>query len=459
MAVTACVFAYMRPHNSMPPKDLRDAVATQSDEALKSSDFNIRMPDVENPTEAIPVPITAEIIKDEKKIITFKEGSTPEERNAEIKKLGGTVLRDYGNVNAVLAVFHSGVPHSKSYGVANDGIRAVVNDEYSLWVQPVDTAPLGSKTPIEQYPARLRGKSVWSRAEICGTLNWGVQWAYAPRAWDRNYTGMGVKIAVVDSGVDLNHPDLRANIAASYSAIGDSAMDDFGHGTHVAGIIAAVTADCKGAIGVAPHAKLYVAKSLDRFGGAELSSIVDGINWAISKKVDVLNLSIAYKATLDAKKTAVLRYAIEAANKAGVTVVCAAGNNSGPTQVPAIYPGCLSVAASDIHNQRASFSNYGKIDFIAPGVDIFSTLPGGAYGRMGGTSMAAPFVTGLAALAIEAGAQGPEQVSAVLMNAAISLGGLGPEFEGAGFIIASRIEGIYVSTASGIVDTIWQGVP
>jgi subtilisin family serine protease len=237
--------------------------------------------------------------------------------------------------------------------------------------------------------------------------------------------------------MDYNHADLAANYADGYNSIDPAKppLDDQGHGTHVSGTIGAVR-DAKGVVGVAPKARLYAVKVLDRNGSGTFSNIVDGIQWAVDNGMQVINMSLG-----GSNGTPALAGAVAAADRAGITVICAAGNDSGPVNYPAKYPEAVAISASSSADKIASFSSRGtEIALIAPGVSVYSSALGGGYTTMSGTSMAAPHVTGLAALSVAGGADTPAKVKAALKKAAVSLG-LKPEEEGAGMVDAARLAG------------------
>jgi hypothetical protein len=247
--------------------------------------------------------------------------------------------------------------------------------------------------------------------------------------------GAGVGVAIVDTGIDLSHPDLDVASGVSFVEGHPSALDGQGHGTHCAGIVAARDDDV-GVVGVAPGAKLYAVKVLDDDGSGSLSDVIAGLDW-VTKNADriaVANLSLGVRGQSPA-----LRAAVQAAVHAGVVIVCAAGNDGADVfgedgvfgtaddSIPAAFPEVCAVSAisdsdgaagglgGDLHGWKddtfAAFSNYsahphahpfvrspgGAIDVAAPGVDIFSCWKDGAYRKASGTSMAAPHVTGLIA--------------------------------------------------------------
>jgi subtilisin len=279
-----------------------------------------------------------------------------------------------------------------------------------------------------------------------GETPWGIQRVSAPQAW-KAYTGKGVKVAVIDTGIDAGHPDLAARVAGGFNAINSSATahDDHGHGTHVSGTVGA-TADNSGVVGVAPQVALYGVKVLDANGSGWIADIISGIDWAVAQKVDVINMSLGGSRGNDS-----FHEAVKKAAEAGVAVVCAAGNSGAPRKgsnssvgYPAAYPEAIAVAASDSSDKLAYFSSRGpEVDLIGPGVDVKSTIPGGGYDNYSGTSMASPHLAGLAALAVSAGAKGEKGIRAALTNAARKLPGLTPNDQGAGMPDAAKLTGVF----------------
>jgi len=188
-------------------------------------------------------------------------------------------------------------------------------------------------------------------------IPWGVNRIDAELAWPQN-TGQGVKVAVLDTGIDLSHPDLLANIKGGYNAIkpNKSPADDNGHGTHVAGIIAAVN-DNIGVVGVAPQAELYAVKVLSANGSGYLSDIIEGLEWCITNNMQVINMSLGTSSEVQSFHDAVIKV-----YNAGIVMVAAAGN-SGPgdntVEYPAKYEEVIAVSATSDNDAIASFSSRG----------------------------------------------------------------------------------------------------
>lgn len=231
------------------------------------------------------------------------------------------------------------------------------------------------------------------------TDSWGVQHIGSQLVHNNSITGAGINIAILDTGIDYNHEDLDANYKGGIGFVQDSSgnvnpsnFDDSSssHGTHVAGIIAAEHNGI-GVVGVAPNANIYAVKVLDGAGFGLDSWIISGIQWAVDNNMNIASISI------QGSDSQALHDATDAAYNSGVLLV-AAGGNGGAVRYPAAYDSVIAVSSTDITDQIASSSSIGpEIELAAPGVNIYSTIRGG-YGVMSGTSMAAPHVTGVAAL-------------------------------------------------------------
>jgi hypothetical protein len=297
---------------------------------------------------------------------------------------------------------------------------------------------------------------------------WGILKINAPLAWNTS-TGQGIIVAVVDTGIDYNHPDLAANVWINTGEIagngtdddgngfiddvrgwdfigpnffnptpGNDPIDHFGHGTHVAGTIAAIGNNGIGVVGVAWQARVMAVKGLDDNGFGSDSTLAPAILYAANNGADIISASWGEQGT-----SQTIEDAIKFAYGLGVVFVAAAGNSSSDAVnfFPANSPEAITVAASDAFDQFASFSNFGsKIDVTAPGVDVLSlraagtnlgALVGADYMRLSGTSMATPHVSGLSALVLsQHPAYSPEDVRQVIRASATSTGlpGWDPQF-------------------------------
>ena len=293
---------------------------------------------------------------------------------------------------------------------------------------PVDDPP--GDTPVDS-PADPPPTTLPEVPYYGGSNDWNLNLISAPEAWEAGYTGEGVTVAVVDTGVDLDHPDLISNLWVNQGEIAGNGIDDDGngyvddisgwdfvsddgrpddgqgHGTHVAGTIAA-GANGFGATGVAPDATIMPVRVLGNDGSGTSFDVAAGIRYAAENGADIINLS------LGGGYSSSIRAAIEYAGQLGSIVIAAAGNSGASIPgYPAIFSASmnhvLSVGAHNSSERIASFSNgvgsSGAEQVDAPGVSVYSTYVGGRYANLSGTSMAAPHVAGLAALILDANPQ------------------------------------------------------
>jgi len=249
-------------------------------------------------------------------------------------------------------------------------------------------------------------------AHALGTPNdpaFPQQYSLKITQWDLAYTAnptlgglSSTVIAIVDTGIDLSHPDLAAKILPGMSFVAGAATpnDDNGHGTHCAGIAAAITNNGVGIAGTNPAAKLLPVKVLDSAGSGSFSNVANGITWAADHGAKVISLSLGCTAPCSDPATST---AIAYAKGKGTLVVVAAGNDGAAVGFPGSDPNSMAIAASDSSDGIAYFSNYGpEVSVAAPGVNIYSTYIPGTYTTLSGTSMSTPMVAGLAGLLVNA---------------------------------------------------------
>ena len=276
--------------------------------------------------------------------------------------------------------------------------------------------------------------------EISSGLTWGLSAIGMPAAGSP-YTGKGVKLAVLDTGIDLKHPDLEGRVIEGSTAVsfvdGESVQDGNGHGTHCAGLCGGPARPAAGPrYGVAPDVDLLIGKVLDNSGSGWDDGILEGMEWAIDQGARVISMSLGSSRGVNTP----FRVPYENIAKVlfddagGALVIAAAGNDSdrpysvSPVNNPAAAPSTMAVAAIDERRDVAYFScaeldRIGTLDISGPGVDIRSSWPGGGYKSISGTSMATPIVAGTAALWLEANpGLTPRQLWDRLISSSIHLG-------------------------------------
>jgi len=260
-------------------------------------------------------------------------------------------------------------------------------------VKAFDTA-LADQVAAPEAPAVVKTVS------FAQVTPWGVSRIHAPQNANK---GTGIGVAIIDTGIDLTHPDLAHVVAgANFVRTGQAPNDDNGHGTHVAGIVAAAD-NSIGYVGVAPDATVIAVKVLNRNGSGTMSGVIAGVNWVASHKTSS-NISVANMSLGAPGYSQALHDAIQGATNAGVTFVVAAGNSSAnaANYSPSGFDNVITASALNPNDTFAYYSNWGSvIDLIAPGTSIPSLYKNHGYATLSGTSMASPHVAGSAALWIK----------------------------------------------------------
>ncbi|UUU30518.1 type VII secretion-associated serine protease mycosin [Streptomyces sp. CA-210063] len=277
---------------------------------------------------------------------------------------------------------------------------------------PAVAAPDGhTRVGLDRGHARVRldgsGECTFPAKQIKGTP-WALQRVLLDELWQGTDKGKGIRVAVIDTGVDDKNPQLKTAVdkAAGRDFLSkgkdaDPTNDQVGHGTKVAGIIAARPLDGTGFVGLAPNATIIPIRQNDADNSGDSDSMAEAITYAVSQGADVINIS--QDTTKPLSNTSKLATAVREALARDVVVVASAGNDGldgkAKNTYPAAFQGVLAVASSDRNNERASFSQAGEfVGVAAPGVDIVSTVPDGGQCTDNGTSFSAPFVAGVAAL-------------------------------------------------------------
>jgi serine protease len=275
-------------------------------------------------------------------LVRFRAGTTADERDGVIAKAGGgRIEREYTLV--------PGLVHLRIDPARHDQILAALRAD----------------------PSVMYAERDWFRFAMNQTLPPGVSQVQGPLVWALGHRGAGVRVSVLDTGVDLTHPDLPATVASASFISGQDVQDLHGHGTHCSGTVLALD-NSFGVVGVAPSADLMIGKVLSNSGSGSDASVTAGIEWSVLNGAKVISMSLGSTAFSQALNDACL-----AAFQANVVLAGAAGNsNSSTPSYPGSSPGVINVAAVDFNNNRASFSNFGPtITIAAPGVNILSTTP------------------------------------------------------------------------------------
>ena len=308
-------------------------------------------------------------------LVQFRQPPGPDQE-ALIRRMGGNVERSFKIVPAVAATLPA--PALQALALHRD----IVTIEEDVEVEAHDL------------------NATWGVKRIgCGPVHDGTYEAGAV-----GITGTGVRVAICDTGIDYNHPELAANYAGGKDFVtGDSnPIDEQYHGTHVAGTVAAAW-NGTGVVGAAPNARLYACRVLDANGSGSYSYIIAALDWCVANQIQVANFSLGssgYPGTT-------VEQAFANAEAAGIVLIASAGNSGAGTDTvgyPAKFSSCIAVASTDSADLRSSFSSTGPaVEIAAPGSSILSTYPGNRLATLSGTSMAAPHVTGVAALMLEKG--------------------------------------------------------
>ena len=337
-------------------------------------------------------------------LVRFHEGPTTLDARAFSARNGVRIARTLPALNTA-AVTVSGSPEDTVARLSRD--PAVAHVEFDRAVT-LDDVSVNDPRRGEQYQ---------------------LDRVQAGKAWEISRGSDQVVVAVIDTGIDLGHPDLKSKLVAGTNTIeaGSPPRDDRGHGTHVAGIAVAATNNREGVAGLASNCRLMPVRVTGNQGGTT-ESVAAGLVWAADHRADVANMSLGFYEESDT-----LKRAVEYALSKNVVLVSTMGNDhQEKPRFPAAYPGVIAVGSTDARDQRSSFSNYGSwMSVSAPGKDILSTFPTytvrlvntPGYGFMTGTSMAAPLVAGLCGLVrSKHPGMAPAAVKQLLEETAVDLG-------------------------------------
>ncbi|MDP2661477.1 MAG: S8 family peptidase [Dehalococcoidia bacterium] len=346
-----------------------------------------------------------------------------------------------------MAATQEQLPVIVEYSGPSESVRAFLQQPEARHFHLTPFAAL-SMTPgdIRKVTKDPRIVKIWRDSPIHTCLDRSTPVINAPQVWQAGFTGRGVKVAIVDTGVDVNHPALAGRVVATHDVTGEGFGDANGHGTHVAGIVASGDSRYRG---VAPEASLLAAKVMGAFGSGSSSWAMAGVEWAVENGAQVINLSLGSDGANDG--TDPLSRTCDAAVGRGI-VVCVAGGNAGPLGGSVGSPGCarqvITIGTVTDDDKIADFSSRGptsdgrtKPDLLFPGYNITSLRAGGThmgnsvgdlFTEASGSSMACPHASGAAALLLQAKpGLSPAQVKELLAGAAVDLGSP-PNVQGAG---------------------------
>lgn len=342
-------------------------------------------------------------------LVKFKPGLTTQDDDLSLANVGGQVIDRLEELEVVTVSVARGSEQSSAAK-----LQSMANVEFA---EPNYLA-------YAQYIPDDLSSSIYGQ--------WGMFKINTPDMLDITSGSSNVIVAVVDTGIDLDHPDFSCTVSGGLPKLTAGATfvtetitpdDDNSHGSHVAGIIGACTNNAIGVTGVAPEARLMPVKVLNYAGSGSYGDVANGIVWAVNNGAKIINLSLG-----GASGSSTIYDAVKYAYDNGVLVVAASGNSSSSyIMYPAAYAETMAVGATDINDVRATYSNYGiGLNVVAPGTSIYSTSYYGGYTSKSGTSMATPFVAGLAAVIL---GLDPDlthtQVQSLIQNNAVDLGNPG----------------------------------
>ena len=353
-------------------------------------------------------------------IVTFKEGAVDEgikalraqsmrtadardfaDQSVQLESLGDADALVFPEIGA--AVVGAAAAQERGMSAASelaaDDALQIIEPEYFVFPEGAEEYLRGFLRAAETIARDIGAAEViepgpGEEAEVLGNT-WGLAACRVPASL-RN--GTGIKVAVLDTGFAIGHPDFAGRPIIGSSFVGQPVQDLHGHGTHCIGTALGPQAPAGATprYGIAFRGAIFVGKVLSNSGGSVGGSVLAGMNWAIANRCEVISMSLGGAGPVQAAYTA----AGQAALQRGLLIVAAAGNGSGaPTGYPANSPTIMSVASLDPNLRPSSFSNRGKVEIAAPGRDVFSAAPmPRRYATMNGTSMATPHVAGCAAL-------------------------------------------------------------
>jgi subtilisin family serine protease len=319
-------------------------------------------------------------------VVKFRQSPS----DADLQKIGADIRATAAHIMGTTYVFRSDTLEAKQ-----------LMDYFRQWdieyAEPHFLYLTNNQAPASYANNETNAQAIVPNDLLYRRYQWNLPIIDTELGWNISKGASNVIVGIVDTGVDLNHPDLQGHLLKGINVVHTESppMDDVGHGTHIAGVITALVNNDRGVAGMTWENPVLPVKVLDETGAGSTYSVAQGVVWATDHGAKVLNLSLGNYAEANFLHDAI-RYAFDH----DVVLIAASGNdNTEEPGYPAAYPEVLAVAATDSNKQRAAFSNFGDyIDVTAPGVNIASTYPDNQYAALSGTSMASPHVTALAAL-------------------------------------------------------------
>ncbi len=330
-------------------------------------------------------------------LVKFAPEAGHEQREAAAKSIGGQLKQRIDGLNVDVVALPR-LAAAQGIQSAEEKMGALEHNPLVEYVQPNYSYTIFDATPVKVHLPMVLNGTLFTPNDPWLTMQyaWNSISAYQGWAYDRGSSK--VVVAIVDTGIQLDHPDLSGKIVPGANFVsGETSVDDAnGHGTHVAGTVGAITHNGIGVAGTCPNCKLMPVRVLGANGSGSTTTVAAGIKYAVDHGAKVINVSLGGPSDSDM----ILKSQIDYAWSKGAFLACAAGNDGDASfRYPAYYDNCLAVGAVDRNDAHAIYSQYGSwVDIAAPGSGIYSTWIKGSYESVNGTSMATPHVAGVAGI-------------------------------------------------------------
>ncbi|OYD09607.1 S8 family peptidase [Paludifilum halophilum] len=354
-------------------------------------------------------------------IVKFKAETSENARKSLVRKQGDQIIFESRQLDFLVVE----IPKDESLPLAKNQYRSHPDVEYVESDQPGNLDFVSKASPLSSHQKdRQAVEAFIPNDPLFSTDQWGPQKIKAPEAWDITIGSSDITIAVVDSGVQADHPDLEGKVIKGYDFVENDwdPQDEYGHGTHIAGIAAAATNNEIGIAGISPNSQILAIRIFkNETDSGYTSYFAQGIIHAADRGADIITCSFGIN-----EPSLTLKAAVLYAWSKGAVVIGSAGNEpTSKPRYPAAYKPAISVANTDPNDEKAEDSNYGEwVDIAAPGTDIISTIIGSQYFEVSGTSMSVPHVAGVAALLASQGYNNKE-IRYIIMKTADKIPGTG----------------------------------